>query len=90
MELYMECRWRFHLGRAILQSEIVISIIMVQRLTAVGAIYKIVSGFSLKILETQPLITMQNLIGILILKQLVGLAVTIMKFLVINGVLLKV
>lgn len=51
---------------------------------------KIVSGFSLKILETQPLITMQNLIGILILKQLVGLTVTIMKFLVINGVLLKV
>ena len=53
-------------------------------------LHKIVSGFSLKILETQPLITMQNLIGILILKQLVGLAVTIMKFLVINGVLLKV
>lgn len=52
--------------------------------------YKIVSGFSLKLLETQPLITMQNLIGILILKQLVGLTVTIMKFLVINGVLLKV
>ena len=44
----MECRWRFHLGRAILQSEIVISIIMVQRLTAVGAIYKIVSCFSAK------------------------------------------
>lgn len=53
-------------------------------------LHKIVSGFSLKLLETQPLITMQNLIGILILKQLVGLTVTIMKFLVINGVLLKV
>lgn len=46
----MECRWRFHLGRAILQSEIVISIIMVQRLTAVGAIYKIVTPLESQIL----------------------------------------
>lgn len=90
MELYMVYRWPFHLGRAILQSEIVISIMLVRHLTAVGAIYKIVSGFSLNKLEIQHLIFMPNLIEILISKQLVGLIVTTMKYLVINGVLLKV
>lgn len=39
----MVYRWPFHLGRAILQSEIVISIMLVRHLTAVGAIYKIVT-----------------------------------------------
>lgn len=39
----MVYRWPFHLGRAILQSEIVISIMLVRHLTAVGAIYKIVN-----------------------------------------------
>lgn len=52
--------------------------------------YKIVSGFSLNKLEIQHLIFMPNLIEILISKQLVGLIVTTMKYLVINGVLLKV
>lgn len=86
----MVFKWLFVSDQTALQSETLTTTSMVQNHMANGDIYKIVSGFSLKILETQPLITMQNLIGILILKQLVGLAVTIMKFLVINGVLLKV
>ena len=51
---------------------------------------KIVSGFSLNKLEIQHLIFMPNLIEILISKQLVGLIVNTMKYLVINGALLKV
>lgn len=56
----------------------------------IGRAYKIVSGFSLNKLEIQHLIFMPNLIEILISKQLVGLIVNTMKYLVINGALLKV
>lgn len=86
----MEFKWLYLLGRIKLQSGMPTITVKVKENTPLGDIYKIVSGFSLNKLEIQHLIFMPNLIEILISKQLVGLIVNTMKYLVINGALLKV
>lgn len=86
----MVFKWLFVSDQTALQSETLTTTSMVQNHMANGDIYKIVSGFSLNKLEIQHLIFMPNLIEILISKQLVGLIVNTMKYLVINGALLKV
>ena len=65
----MVFKWLFVSDQTALQSETLTTTSMVQNHMANGDIYKIVSGFLLKISEIQLLITMQKLIEILISKQ---------------------